>query len=103
MCIVSRLQLTILLLVISQAVEHLSQQRLRLPRVVEVVDVLLEFVQGARSAMLEFVLDLGHLVLLMEVHDLRDVRRRLLGLSLVRSALLMFVVVTVHDGRDQRR
>lgn len=76
-------------LIISQAFEHLGEDGLSLPRVVEVIHVLLKLVQGVSHAVLDVVLELAiaHVALLVKIDNLRD-----FGSSgLLDAALVRFV------------
>lgn len=52
-----RCVLTVDMLLFSSAIEHILQERLRFPGIVPVFNALVEFVDGVRHGVLNFVLD----------------------------------------------
>lgn len=93
---------TVFVVVLGQAIQHIGEHRLGLPRVVEIVDVLLQLVDRVGQAVLDVIFDIVHDGLLIEVKNFRDSVDWLLALTLGIVALLLSVighVVTVAGSR----
>lgn len=97
--------------VVSQVFEHISKQRLGLPRVVHVVDVFLKLVHGFGDTVAEVLRNIRFCVILLilKVDDFRDIRNGLFERALGRSALMARVLVghvdavAVAEARAVRR
>lgn len=85
--------------VVSQVFEHISKQRLGLPRVVHVVDVFLKLVHGFGDTVAEVLRNIRFCVILLilKVDDFRDIRNGLFERAL-RSALMARVLVGHVDA-----